>query len=49
MVIRPVNPVAKAMALSRRRQQVVPNKKKYNRKKDKNYADTIRENEVFKD
>ena len=49
MVIRPVNPVAKAMALSRRRQQVVPNKKKYNRKKDKNYANTIRENEVFKE
>lgn len=49
MVIKPVNPVAKAMALSRRRQQVVPNKKKYNRKKDKNYADTIRENEIFKD
>ena len=49
MVIKPVNPVAKAMALSRRWQQVVPNKKKYNRKKDKNYADTIRENEIFKD
>ena len=49
MVIKPVNPVAKAMALSRRRHQVVPNKKKYNRKKDKNYADTIRENEIFKD
>ena len=48
MTIRPVNPVAKAMALSRRRQQVVPNKKKYNRKKDKSYADTIRENESDK-
>ena len=48
MVIKPVNPVAKAMALSRRRQQVVPNKKKYNRKKDKNYANTIRENEITK-
>ena len=45
MVIRPVNPVAKAMAQNRRRQQVVPNKKRYDRKKDKNYADTIRENE----
>ena len=30
-----VNPVAKAMMQSRRRAQVVPNKKKYNRKKDK--------------
>ena len=45
MVVRPVNPVAKAMAQNRRRQQVVPNKKRYDRKKDKNYADTIRENE----
>jgi hypothetical protein len=45
MIIRPVNPVAKAMAQNRRRQQVVPDKKKYNRKKDKSYADTIRENE----
>ena len=30
-----VNPVAKAMMQSRRRAQVVPNKKKYNRKRDK--------------
>ena len=45
MVVRPVNPVAKAMSLSRRRQQAVPDKKKYNRKKDENYADTTRENE----
>ena len=30
-----VNPVAKAMMQSRRRTQVVPNKKKYNRKRDK--------------
>lgn len=48
MVIKPVNPVAKAMAQNRRRQQVVPDKKKYNRKKDKNYADTIRKNESDK-
>jgi hypothetical protein len=45
MTIKPVNPVAKAMAQNRRRQQVVPDKKKYNRKKDKDYADTIRKNE----
>ena len=31
-----INPVAKAMMQSRRRTQVVPNKKKYNRKRDKN-------------
>ena len=30
-----VNPVAKAMMQNRRRAQVVPNKKKYNRKRDK--------------
>ena len=45
MVVRPVNPIAKAMAQNRRRQQVVPNKKRYDRKKDKSYADTIRGNE----
>ena len=45
MVVRPVNPIAKAMAQNRRRQQVVPNKKQYDRKKDKDYADTVRKNE----
>ena len=30
-----VNPVAKALALSRRRASVVPDKKKYSRKRDK--------------
>lgn len=30
-----VNPVAKALMQSRRRTQVVPDKKKYNRKRDK--------------
>jgi hypothetical protein len=30
-----VNPVAKAMMQGRRRTQVVPNKKKYDRKRDK--------------
>jgi len=34
-----VNPVAKAMMQSRRRTQVVPNKKKYNRKRDKNASE----------
>tara|TARA_R100000234_G_scaffold71223_1_gene43793 strand:+ start:1013 stop:1168 length:156 start_codon:yes stop_codon:yes gene_type:complete len=43
-MIRKVNPIAKAMLESRRRTQVVPSKKKYNRKKEKNYADSIREN-----
>ena len=36
MRIKPTNPVAKALLQSnRRRSQVVPDKKKYNRKKDK--------------
>ena len=43
-MIRKINPIAKAMLESRRRTQVVPSKKKYNRKKEKNYADSIREN-----
>jgi hypothetical protein len=34
-----INPVAKAMMQSRRRAQVVPNKKKYNRKRDKNASE----------
>ena len=33
--IRRINPVAKAMMQSRRRAQVVPDKTKYNRKRDK--------------
>ena len=43
-MIKKINPVAKAMLESRRRSQVVPSKKTYNRKKEKNYVDTIREN-----
>jgi len=34
-----VNPVAKAMAESRRRTQVVPDKTKYNRKRDKDASE----------
>ena len=34
-----INPVAKAMSQSRRRAQVVPNKKKYNRKRDKHESE----------
>ena len=34
-----INPVAKAMMQSRRRTQVVPNKKKYNRKRDKHASE----------
>ena len=50
-MIRRINPVAKAIAMSRRKTatQVVPNKKKYNRKKDKYNADKARENEITKD
>ena len=43
-MIKKVNPIAKAMLESRRRTKVVPSKKKYNRKKEKNYAESIRKN-----
>jgi len=50
-MIRRINPVAKAIAMSRRKTatQVVPDKKKYNRKKDKYNANKTRENEITKD
>ena len=38
MKIKPVNPVAKAVAISRRRTQVVPDKTKYNRNKAKEHT-----------
>ena len=45
-----VNPVAKALLqTNRRRQQVVPDKTKYNRKKDKQNANQDRSNEERKD
>lgn len=50
-MIRRINPVAKALALSRRKTstQVVPDKKKYNRKKDKDNANQNRKDEITKD
>jgi hypothetical protein len=50
-MIRRINPVARIMAQNRRRTatQTVPNKKKYNRKKDKYNANKARENEITKD
>ena len=44
-----VNPVARAMALSRRRSQAVPDKTKYNRKKDKDNANKNNTDEERKD
>lgn len=45
-----VNPVAKALLqTNRRRSQVVPDKTKYNRKKDKDNANQDRSNEEPKD
>jgi hypothetical protein len=43
-MIRRINPVAKAIAMSRRKTatQVVPDKKKYNRKKDKDNAEKMK-------
>ena len=50
-MIRRINPVAKAIAMSRRRTstKVVPDKKKYNRKKDKYNANKARKDEVTQD
>ena len=50
-MIKRINPVARIMAQNRRRTatQTVPDKKKYNRKKDKYNANKARENEVIKD
>jgi len=50
-MIRRINPVAKALAMSRRKTstQVVPDKKKYNRKKDKHDANQNRKDESTKD
>ena len=45
-----INPVAKALLQSnRRRSQVVPDKKKYNRKKDKHDANQAGKHEEQKD
>ena len=51
IMIRRINPVAKAIAMSRRKTatQVVPDKKKYNRKKDKDYANKNRKDEITQD
>ena len=38
MKIKPINPIAKAMAHHRKRKAVVPSKKDYNRAKEKNNA-----------
>ena len=45
-----INPVAKALLQSdRRRSQIVPDKKKYNRKKDKHDANQAGKHEESKD
>lgn len=49
MRIKPINPVAKALAQSRRRALVVPDKTKYNRKKDKHDANKNYTDEKSKD
>jgi hypothetical protein len=41
-MIRKINPVAKAMHESRRRTAVVPDKKKHNKKKDRQYGQRTR-------
>jgi len=47
--IRTINPVAKALLQSRRRTQAVPDKTKYNRKKDKDNANQSRKDEGNED
>ena len=50
--IRIINPIAKAMNESRRREyahKVIPDKTKYNRKKEKDNANKSGKNEVNKD
>ena len=49
MRIKPINPVARAVAQSRRRASVVPDKTKYNRNKDKDNANKSGKDEVTKD
>ena len=49
MRIKSINPVAKALLQSRRRTQQVPDKTKYNRKKDKNDANKVGKHEEPKD
>ena len=45
MTIKPINPIAKAMAHNRLRKQVVPNKKKYNRKTDNTFKQQLKKEE----
>ena len=45
MTIKPINQIAKAMAHNRRRKQVVPNKKKYNRKTDNTFKQQLKKEE----
>jgi hypothetical protein len=49
MRIKSINPVAKALLQSRRRTQQVPDKTKYNRKKDKHDANQAGKHEEPKD
>jgi hypothetical protein len=49
MRVTKINPVAKALAQSRRRTSVVPDKTKYNRKKDKHDANQNHTYEKSKD
>lgn len=50
-MIKRINPIARIMAQNRRRTatQAVPNKKKYNRKKDKDHANKAGKDEITKD
>jgi hypothetical protein len=44
-----INPIARTLLQNRRRQQYVPDKTKYNRKKEKDLANQTRSNEEHED
>jgi hypothetical protein len=44
-----INPIARTLLQNRRRQQYVPDKTKYNRKKEKDLANQNRSNEEHED
>jgi len=44
-----INPIARTLLQNRRRQQYVPDKTKYNRKKEKDLANQNRSNEKHED
>ena len=44
-MIKPINPIARAMAHHRKRKQIVPNKKKYDRKSENTFKQQLKKEE----